>query len=108
MLILEEEGPDDILFHREVTYFLNRKFPEKRTGRGGPIIWPPRSPDLSPLSFFLLEVHQGCCLHAIIGYHLTGTLCEHRRSRDNSVDIVSVYGLDYRGSIPGRGRGFFF
>jgi hypothetical protein len=29
-------------------------------------------------------------------------------SRGSSVSIVSDYGLDDRGSIPGRGRGFFF
>jgi hypothetical protein len=28
--------------------------------------------------------------------------------RGSSVSIVSDYGLDDRGSIPGRGRGFFF
>jgi hypothetical protein len=40
MVILEEEGPDDLLFqqdgprqrfHKELTEFLNRKFPEKWT-----------------------------------------------------------------------------
>jgi hypothetical protein len=45
--LLEEEGPDDMLFqqdgapphfHKEVTDFLNRKFPEKWIGRGGSII----------------------------------------------------------------------
>jgi hypothetical protein len=29
-------------------------------------------------------------------------------SRGSSGSIVSDYGLDDRGSIPGRGRGFFF
>jgi hypothetical protein len=28
----------------------NRKFPEKWIGRGGPITWPPHSPDLTPLN----------------------------------------------------------
>lgn len=32
---------------------LNEKFPGQWIGRGGPILWPPRSPDLSPLDFFL-------------------------------------------------------
>jgi hypothetical protein len=62
MTILEQGGPDDVLFqqeeasphfHNEVTEFLNRKFPEKWIGRGGPITWPPRSPDLTPLHIFL-------------------------------------------------------
>jgi len=32
---------------------LNERFPDAWIGRGGPIPWPPRSPDLSPLEFFL-------------------------------------------------------
>jgi hypothetical protein len=35
------------------------------------------------------------------------TLHHLRVSRGSSVSIVSDYGLDYRGSIPDRGRGFF-
>jgi hypothetical protein len=31
-----------------------------------------------------------------------------RRSRGSSVSIVTDYGLDDRGSIPDRGRGFLF
>ena len=40
-------------FGRQVTAFLNEKFPERWLGRGGPVHWPARSPDLSPLDFFL-------------------------------------------------------
>ena len=36
-----------------VTDVLNERFPDGWIGRGGPIPWPPRSPDLSPLYFFL-------------------------------------------------------
>lgn len=32
---------------------LNRRFGEKWIGRGGPQIWPPRSPDLNPIDFFV-------------------------------------------------------
>ena len=32
---------------------LNERFPDAWIGRGGPIPWPPRSPDLSPLNLFL-------------------------------------------------------
>jgi hypothetical protein len=31
--------------------YLNRKFPGQWIGRGGPIAWPPRSPDLNTLDF---------------------------------------------------------
>lgn len=33
--------------------FLNETFPERWIGRRGAIEWPPRSPDLTPLDFFL-------------------------------------------------------
>jgi len=36
-----------------VTDVLNKRFSNAWIGRGGPIPWPPRSPDLSPLDFFL-------------------------------------------------------
>jgi len=36
-----------------VTDVLNERFPDAWIGRGGPIPWPPRCPDLSPLDFFL-------------------------------------------------------
>ena len=32
---------------------MNEKFPGKWIGRRGPIEWAPRSPDLTPLDFFL-------------------------------------------------------
>jgi hypothetical protein len=36
-----------------VTNFLNERFPGKWLGRYGPIRWPARSPDFTPLDFFL-------------------------------------------------------
>ena len=36
-----------------MTDVLNERFPDAWIGRGGTIPWPPRSPDLSPLDFFL-------------------------------------------------------
>lgn len=32
---------------------LNARFPDKWMGRGGPIIWPARSPDLNVLDYFV-------------------------------------------------------
>ncbi|EZA48500.1 hypothetical protein X777_12995, partial [Ooceraea biroi] len=32
---------------------LNESFPDRWIGRGGRISWPARSPDLTPLDFFL-------------------------------------------------------
>ena len=36
-----------------VRELLNNNFGDRWIGRGGPVEWPPRSPDLSPLDFFL-------------------------------------------------------
>jgi len=38
---------------RHVRQFLNQTFPDRWIGRDGPIPWPPRSPDITPLDFFL-------------------------------------------------------
>ena len=40
-------------YAQQVKAFLNEKFFSQWIGRGGPIEWPPRSPDLTPLDFFL-------------------------------------------------------
>ena len=40
-------------YARIVRMFLNQRFPNRWIGRGGPVLWPPRSPDLNPLDFFL-------------------------------------------------------
>lgn len=39
-------------FSLNVRTYLNRKFPEKWIGRGGPNNWPPRSPGLTKMDFF--------------------------------------------------------
>lgn len=40
-------------FSRAVRDYLNHAFPDRWIGRGGPFRWPARSPDLTPLDFFL-------------------------------------------------------
>jgi hypothetical protein len=89
--ILEKEGPNDMLFqqdgalpyfHKEVTDFSNLKFPDKQIGRDRPITCLPRSPDLTPLDFFLWGVHQGCFVHATTN-PLTGlTMCGLKLNTD--------------------------
>ena len=34
-------------------WFLDATFPNRWIGRDGPIPWPPRSPDITPIDFFL-------------------------------------------------------
>lgn len=40
-------------FTTEVRQHLDETYPNRWIGRGGPISWPPRSPDLTPLDFYL-------------------------------------------------------
>ncbi|KAJ4435913.1 hypothetical protein ANN_18533 [Periplaneta americana] len=40
-------------FSRTARRYLDRRFPDRWIVRGGPIAWPPRSPDLNPLDFYL-------------------------------------------------------
>jgi len=60
--ISEQETVSRVIFMQDgapphfrcfVTDVLNERFPDAWIGRGGPTPWPPRSPDLSPLDFFL-------------------------------------------------------
>lgn len=37
----------------DVRRYLNQTFGERWIGRGAPVAWPPRSPDLTPLDFFV-------------------------------------------------------
>ncbi|KAJ4445852.1 hypothetical protein ANN_12537 [Periplaneta americana] len=40
-------------FSRTARRYLDRRFPDRWIGRGGPIAYPPCSPDLNPLDFYL-------------------------------------------------------
>lgn len=53
-----------------VRHFLNANYREPWIGRNGPIPWPPRSPDLTPMDFFL----WGCMKEEV--YSATINTCE--------------------------------
>lgn len=40
-------------YARAVRDYLDREFGDRWIGRGGPVAWPPRSPDLTPMDFYL-------------------------------------------------------
>jgi hypothetical protein len=42
-----------VRYLEEVIEYLNTRFPGRCIGRAAPIAWPPGSPDLIPLDFFL-------------------------------------------------------
>jgi hypothetical protein len=51
-IIFQQDGAS-VHFAKSVRLWLNEKFGDRWIGRGGPISWAPRSPDLTPLDFFL-------------------------------------------------------
>jgi len=51
-LIFQHDGAP-AHYSRRVREILNTRFPDKWMGRGGPIIWPARSPDLNVLDYFV-------------------------------------------------------
>lgn len=50
MWFLHDGAP--VHFQQQVRQHLDNVFPGRWIGRGGPIAWPPRSPDLNPLDFY--------------------------------------------------------
>ena len=51
MRFMHDEAPPR--FSRVALQFLNQHFANTSIGRGGPIAWPARSPDLNPLDIHL-------------------------------------------------------
>lgn len=51
MYFMHDGAPPHIT--RPVCNFLNASFPNRWFGRNGPLRWPPRSPDMNPLDYFL-------------------------------------------------------
>jgi len=52
MYFQHDEAPPH--YTRHVRDYLNESFPNRWLGRGVPVTWPPRSPDLTPLDYYLL------------------------------------------------------
>lgn len=51
VIFMQDGAPPHYL--TDVRDYLNDRFPNQWIGRSAPIAWPPRSPDLTPLDFFL-------------------------------------------------------
>jgi hypothetical protein len=45
-------------YHREVRMWLDNNFVEKWIGRNGPVLWPPRSPDLNVCDYLWGHMKQ--------------------------------------------------
>ena len=48
-------------FTAQVREYLDNTYPNKELGRGGPVPWPARSPDLTKMDFFLWGYIKEIC-----------------------------------------------
>jgi hypothetical protein len=51
-------------YGEDVRHWLYATYPVRWIGRGGPIAWPPRSPDLTPMDFFPVGAPEGASLRS--------------------------------------------
>lgn len=59
MIFMQDGAPPHWL--RTVRDWLDEHFPERWLGRDGPILWPPRSPDLTPMDFSVWGIIKDRC-----------------------------------------------
>lgn len=71
-------------YARPVRDYLNQEYPGRWIGRLGPILWPPRSPDLNPLDFF----YWGC-LKDLVYAKPIATLDELRERIRQAADHIN-------------------
>ena len=71
---------------KNVRDFLDLRFPGRWIGRGGPTSWPPRSPDLTPLDFFL----WGFLKDQVYVPPLPANLAELRNRITAAVELVTL------------------
>ncbi|CAK1591656.1 unnamed protein product [Parnassius mnemosyne] len=71
-------------YARPVREYLNQEYPGRWIGRLGPILWPPRSPDLNPLDFF----YWGCLKNRVYSKPIV-TLDELRRNITQAADYIN-------------------
>jgi hypothetical protein len=70
-------------YHCRDTSFLDATFTNKWVGKGGPVGWPPRSPDLTPLDFNFFDYVKDKVYVPLLPQSL-------RKSRDRIRDKVMI------------------
>jgi hypothetical protein len=72
-----------------------------------PLYWPMGSPPVRTNSPKTLLKHEAANICNVFKLYTSKTCGQKLECRVSSGSIVSDYGLDDRGSFPGRGKGFF-
>ena len=77
-------------FSRIVTDYLNITYDNRWVGRNGPVKWPPRSPDLTPLDYFLWGWMKSMVYSTSIGTQeeLRNRIVEAAATIKGSPDII--------------------
>lgn len=70
-------------YGRQVREYLDRTYAQRWIGRLGPILWPPRSPDLNPLDFF----YWGCLKEKVYHNLITSEMELRNRIRHAAQEI---------------------
>ena len=77
-------------YTRHVRDYLNESFPNRWLGHGGPVTWPTRSPDLTPLDYYLWShmktlVYESKVESRAALRDRVLTSAEHIRNRPNNI-----------------------
>ncbi|CAH2086623.1 unnamed protein product [Euphydryas editha] len=72
-------------FRRSVRQWLDESFPNRWIGRGGPIPWPARCPDITPVDFYVWG-H----MKALVYDNLTGPISSQEVLRQRIIDAASI------------------
>ena len=81
-------------YTRHVREYLNESFPNRWLGRGGPVAWPPRSPDLTPIGYYLWGHMKTLVYEARVESRaalrdLIFAAAEHIRNHPDNVDFAT-------------------
>ena len=52
MWFQQDGAPAQSAYYQSVRRFLRRRYQDRLIMRNGPVLWPPRSPDLNPIDFY--------------------------------------------------------
>jgi len=92
--------------------YLDKSFPNRWLGRGGPIAWPPRSPDLTPLDYYLWGHMKTLVYETMVNSraalrHRIFAAAEHIRNHTDNIASATHSLLMRAGNCIATGGGHF-
>jgi len=99
-------------YTRHVREYLNESFPNHWLGHGGPVAWPQRSPDLTPLDYYVwghmktLVYETKVDSRAALRHHISAA-AEHIRNHPNNIASATKSLLMHAENCTATGGGHF-